>query len=259
MRCLRSRRSWTAALAVCATLGIAGAGRSPVSAPDASPSPRPRAKSAASDQCVSCHAFPSVLSHPVGVIPKMSVPGSLPLENGQLACTTCHETGAGARDSKCASGFQLRPTIGGGTFCSQCHAASTMGAAGAHASATEQAHFVRSGAGGAGSRGRSGTLDAESGACMSCHDGSAARDIGSHGLGRLPESGSEHPIAVPYGPKRGPVSEVRLVDRSKLDPTIRLFDRSIGCGSCHSVYSTSERLLVKANTGSALCLSCHVE
>jgi predicted CXXCH cytochrome family protein len=95
---------------------------------------------------------------------------------------------------------------------------------------------------------------------MACHDGSAARDIGSHGLaGTRPQSGTEHPIGVLYGPKRSPGAEVRLLDRSRLDPTIRLFDRSIGCGSCHSVYSGSERLLVKPNTRSALCLSCHVE
>jgi predicted CXXCH cytochrome family protein len=51
----------------------------------------------------------------------------------------------------------------------------------------------------------------------------------------------------------------RLVSVASLDQRIRLFDKAVGCGSCHSVYSKNAQLLVMSNDKSRLCLSCHIE
>ncbi|MCC6676430.1 MAG: hypothetical protein IT436_04740 [Phycisphaerales bacterium] len=51
---------------------------------------------------------------------------------------------------------------------------------------------------------------------------------------------------------------IDVVPAAALDRRIRLFDRTVGCGSCHNVYSQQSKLLVMSNQGSQLCLKCHV-
>jgi predicted CXXCH cytochrome family protein len=48
-----------------------------------------------------------------------------------------------------------------------------------------------------------------------------------------------------------------LRPESALDRRVRLFDRRVGCGSCHSPYAEGRALLVMSNVRSRLCLSCH--
>lgn len=103
-----------------------------------------------------------------------------------------------------------------------------------------------------------GSLDAETRACVGCHDGTIASD-GSASRGQASlrsETGADHPVGIEYraGLNKG---ELRLRPRTRLNQRVRLFDGTVGCGSCHSVYSRQANLLVENNQGSALCMSCH--
>jgi hypothetical protein len=69
----------------------------------------------------------------------------------------------------------------------------------------------------------------------------------------------DHPIGVQYRATRSSGDEVRLVPANRLDKRVRLFDNTVGCGSCHSVYSKQSNQLVMSNLGSKLCLTCHAE
>lgn len=101
-------------------------------------------------------------------------------------------------------------------------------------------------------------FDDDSRECMSCHDGTVASDAGRHAASAAPdfETLREHPVGVEYRPGR-PASDTRLKPTERLDPRVRLFDGQVGCGSCHSIYSSQRKLLVKNNIRSELCLSCH--
>ncbi len=205
-----------------------------------------------SSDCTSCHHFDRVLSHPIGVVPSMPVPAWMPLEDGRLTCVTCHEP----REGHPSAGAVLRADSGPGGLCVQCHSPSANGLKGGHADGRVRAHLIGGGAGG-----RPG-LDEESRDCLSCHDGTAAGDAGSHaGISGLFTVEGSHPIGMRYPSpgERRTSSEARLVDIARLPLRIRLFDQTVGCGSCHSVYSQQAGLLVTSNLRSRLCLSCHIE
>ena len=96
------------------------------------------------------------------------------------------------------------------------------------------------------------TLDTESTRCMSCHNENAPYDTADH-----------PPLRVVYS------------KMASLDPSIRLIDGRIGCGTCHVPYaeanhqtlsdersafpSVPDPLLVMDNRRSELCLECHVK
>jgi predicted CXXCH cytochrome family protein len=102
------------------------------------------------------------------------------------------------------------------------------------------------------------TLDAESSACMSCHDGAIARESSlaiesMHGV-------EGHPIGPQARMQPGSIhDEFQLANTASLDHRVRLFGQAVGCGSCHSVYAGGENLLVMSNMKSRLCLSCHID
>lgn len=217
------------------------------------------ANGAPGTRCASCHTFERGLSHPVDVAPSMAVPEGLPLEGGKITCVTCHdEDGASGHTGARRRGESFLRKAGElSSLCTQCHAADST-VKGSHGAGMKWAHLLSSENEGDWGMGE---LDRESQSCMACHDGAAAGDAGSHepGLTRLGEESREHPIGVKFEHRRGEEDEVRLVSRAALDRRIRLFDQSVGCGSCHSVYSKSENLLVMSNARSQLCLGCHVE
>lgn len=199
------------------------------------------APAAGDSDCASCHRMDPLFSHPVGVQPRMAIPSALPLDQGRIACTTCHDDRATHRQG---DGPMLRPELDAGS-CSVCHASRGS----PHGREPLRAHFLPS------KQTSHTALDVESSQCLACHDGSAARDVGGH----YSDGGTDHPIGVPYRDRRGRDSEIRLVEEFRLDPRVRLFGDSVGCGSCHSVYSRQDQLLVMSNLRSRLCLSCHVE
>jgi predicted CXXCH cytochrome family protein len=70
--------------------------------------------------------------------------------------------------------------------------------------------------------------------------------------------GSDHPVGVVLDESRGLLEGGRLRAARAVDRRVRLFDRTVGCGSCHSVYAERDNLLVMSNRASALCVACHV-
>jgi predicted CXXCH cytochrome family protein len=197
--------------------------------------------------CLSCHNFDPVLSHPVDVSPSMAVPRDLPLLNGKVSCTSCHNAPAGHGETRAARA-SVRGSAGG--LCAQCHKDKGDKNVGHFSSGALPAHLVRSG------EVMRGQADRESTACLACHDGAAAEDAGDiPGYRKSMHLDGSHPIGVRYGERR----DISLVDRDRLDRRVRLFGQEIGCGSCHSPYSKVDKLLVISNLKSRLCLSCHVE
>jgi len=106
--------------------------------------------------------------------------------------------------------------------------------------------------------------------CLSCHDGTVALDSFGGATGSTFISGganfgsdlsNDHPIAIPYG------LDTSLVDSGQpsgvtggttIDADM-LFSGNVECASCHDVHNSfgNPKLLVKDNTGSALCQTCH--
>jgi len=127
----------------------------------------------------------------------------------------------------------------------------------------------------------SATLDATVGqptgaskACLSCHDGTVALDSfggntgvdvieGDANLGT--DLSDDHPISFTYD------GALAANDGDLYDPTAAssglggtidedlLLAGRMECSSCHNPHNESgeDHLLVKANAGSALCLTCH--
>lgn len=283
---------WTCAVVVAAAAmaGAGGNGAGTVEKEDAGDASRQvgnteaRAAAMRSQRCESCHAFDAATSHPIGVRPPSKFAGGLPLVNGVMTCTTCHEQ----EEHAAGKGPMLRDHPSRGTagatgnevenLCAACHEKSGGTRIDAHGSGLRMAH-LGSDTGSARRRigaqdpgiepnrsGRAsvgmGILDSESQACVSCHDGISASDAGSHPFGARGsdrQGSSEHPVGVRYPSTTAARAEVRLVERVRLDPRVRLFGSAIGCGSCHNPYSKQRDLLVMSNQGSKLCLSCHVE
>jgi len=110
-------------------------------------------------------------------------------------------------------------------------------------------------------------------ACLSCHDGTVAMDTfgtrtGTHKMGGTSNLGADlrndHPVSFTYdaalantdGALVMPVS-AGFVDAGRKIP---LFNAKLECASCHNVHdNTNIPFLRKNNTGSALCLSCHIK
>ena len=126
--------------------------------------------------------------------------------------------------------------------------------------------------------------------CMSCHDGTiAVNSLGnpSNDLGANPTMGSgtelnvsfqidaaratnlgqdlsdDHPINFTYDSNLALTLDGELADpfdTAYVDAarTVPLFNSKLQCASCHDPHdNTNQPFLVKDNTGSALCLTCH--
>jgi predicted CXXCH cytochrome family protein len=113
-------------------------------------------------------------------------------------------------------------------------------------------------------------------ACLSCHDGTVALDTFGGKTGTTLLAGptllgndlsNDHPISFVYDSALA-ASVAGLRDPSAapsgLGGTIRdnlLFNDRLECASCHDVHNShnQDSLLVKNNSGSALCITCHVK
>ncbi len=204
--------------------------------------------------CLSCHKEQRELSHPVDVKPSFKVPGVFPLDwKNDVTCSTCHPThqpGYGA--------YRLRVGSIGEVFCISCHRGLADGT-GLHKGSAGSAHIgrgVRSryipGSGGQ-------SLDELSFQCLSCHDAGFAKDslveintLGGnyyHKVDRAPS----HPIGVLY-------TETPAYRKIKdLPASVRLFNGTVGCGSCHNPYSNEHFELTITIEYSELCFACHLK
>lgn len=204
--------------------------------------------------CTTCHTFDATLSHPVGVAPAMPVPAGLPLLDGRIACTTCHDEAEHDAGTSRGGGM-LRGGQGVTELCAACHAEGE-GRRDAHGRGLRRAHLVSSRVAGV-AEGRA--VDSESASCMGCHDGAAATDAGNHRVRGAGGAPGDHPIGSSMELRSAEREELLLRKLREVDSRVRLFAGTVGCGSCHSVYSRRDKLLVMNNAGSALCLSCHVQ
>jgi predicted CXXCH cytochrome family protein len=110
--------------------------------------------------------------------------------------------------------------------------------------------------------------------CLSCHDGTVALDsfggqIGTSYISPFANIGTnlsnDHPISFTYNDTLAAADGGLFPPSSTnsgLGGTIQtdmLFNNRLECSSCHDVHNAAgvERLLVKSNAGSALCLTCH--
>ncbi|NOZ45212.1 MAG: cytochrome c3 family protein [Chlorobi bacterium] len=122
-----------------------------------------------------------------------------------------------------------------------------------------------------------GQPDGSSKLCLSCHDGVTAVDnyggtttgtnmvTGTAALGT--DISNDHPVSFTYdaslastdGELKNPATDV-----SGLGGTIdadMLFSGKMQCASCHDVHNGTgvSHLLLKSNSGSALCITCHTK
>lgn len=213
------------------------------------------------NMCMGCHASVQDLSHPVDVVPSMSVPSQFPLDwKRELSCVSCHYAHRQGYGSS-----HVRSSATGEGFCTMCHdnLANEL-----HKVSVGTAHTGRS----YGAFNAPGetlyTLDELSIRCMACHDAVFANEslvtnkaltITDSGMfHNIANIGLSHPIGMNYyeikrmyhGAYRGP---------DELPPQVKLFGGVIGCATCHNPYSAQHDDLVISNDGSALCLACHVK
>ncbi len=71
-------------------------------------------------------------------------------------------------------------------------------------------------------------------------------------------AGSHHPVGVLYV-KIEAEKPRKFSPPDALAKEIRLFDGKIGCRTCHNVDSKGKFTLVMSNSGSRLCLGCHIK
>lgn len=207
--------------------------------------------------CTVCHRLDPLFSHPVNFTPTRPLP--LPLTDGRMTCLTCH-SGTPHAVAGQAGQAGLRGAASAAGFCTQCHSGDNAQARAMHAAGIAKAHLqlpVRQPT----DPTAPGQLDAQSRNCLSCHDGSIAREVTAvaSGPSATPAAHAKnHPLGIPYVDRWSQWGQPsNLVPAAALDPRVRLFDNTIGCGSCHSPYSPHAKLLVMPNANSALCQSCH--
>lgn len=208
------------------------------------------------NMCKNCHTQITLKSsHPADIYPEATtIPPDLPLKNGMIACTTCHNIHGEYQNAFGEKAYFLRRPYTGREFCISCHKQGLS--LESHADTINVAHM--------GSRFKvtnpSEPLDPISMECISCHGGvvgkAATFEVGS-GIWTHDNQMYTHPIGVNYERSRIENIELRLKPIYLIDKRIKFFDGKVGCGSCHDVYSKGQRSLVMSNKGSKLCTSCH--
>ncbi len=122
-----------------------------------------------------------------------------------------------------------------------------------------------------------GQPNASSKLCLSCHDGTIALEnfsgktngtnmiSGAYNLGS--NLSNDHPISFTYDAalvaSDGGLNAITAASGigSGTISSSMLFAGKMECASCHDVHNKANiaHLLVKANTGSALCITCHAK
>ncbi len=129
-----------------------------------------------------------------------------------------------------------------------------------HAQSLNRAHLAMPTNSNAMAGGGASSLDQETRSCVSCHDGTIAGDAAGVRTPAIGGHEADHPVGVLYRDRAlagGKPLDMPLSPAFRLGDKVRLFDNRVGCGSCHSLYSSEKHLLVMSNYGSKLCLTCH--
>ena len=116
-----------------------------------------------------------------------------------------------------------------------------------------------------------GQPDGYSKLCLSCHDGTVAIDsYGTHAGSNNMTGGealgtnltNDHPISFTYDAALATADGglVTPASTSQVVPGVPLFGGKMQCSSCHNAHdNTKGDFLRLSNSGSALCLKCHVK
>jgi predicted CXXCH cytochrome family protein len=196
----------------------------------------------------------------------MVIPAKFPLENGKIACRTCHTAHNVPGSANLSNIFFLRVANEKSELCQGCHAEKSTGPThGSHPLGKSLAVPVDLIADGA----KSGPKGAEL-ICQSCHEahGSKAdkllvRSVGDNALcischnqlqpGQWGQSGSHtHPVNVALSTD---VQRQAIHDLG----THTGANQTLACLSCHRLHDakTTSKLLADTQSGSQLCLRCH--
>lgn len=203
--------------------------------------------------CQECHNVPRDNSHPIGVTPSMTVPDGFLLDwAGKMTCATCHDPHASSQNQ------YLRTGARGREFCELCHQG-FLPLQDPHVGTVTIAHSKQGVYDGDSPWAQ--VLDQISLECLSCHDGVIASDASYKIVGgdavTYERNGLSHPIGMDY--QKTALQDRELKPVEALSPYIALYDGKVGCASCHNPYSSQQRMLTMNNTGSALCLECHIK
>ena len=117
--------------------------------------------------------------------------------------------------------------------------------------------------------------------CLSCHDGVTALDAFGGATGTTPLTttsypgtkanlgtvlDNDHPISITYtntgaGLNNSTNTQVTINGSTGPISTKMLINGKVECSSCHDVHNNTanSKMLLIANTGSALCLTCHIK
>lgn len=113
-------------------------------------------------------------------------------------------------------------------------------------------------------------------ACLSCHDGTVGLDViinvpnnytGPAAVGTTMPAGimanlgtdlrNDHPISVTYDPAADPMFNSAA---SVGSAGLQLYSGKVQCGSCHNPHTAANRPFLRiSNSGSSLCLTCHIK
>lgn len=203
-----------------------------------------------SNSCIHCHVIDQTFSHPVNFAPSRALSPEFPLEDGLFTCTTCHNV-VGPRHRNRQGAPDVRTGATGTAFCAQCHNHTELSRASSHAFVLGVAHMNLPNADSTVPPGFS------SNSCLTCHDGSLVTNLNHPGRPIADFTSGTHPFGVDYHSTGPDAFDGPLAPISSLDTRIRLSHGRVDCGSCHSLYSPIDNLLVMDNHGSALCLNCH--
>lgn len=216
--------------------------------------------------CIQCHPVDADFNHPVGVTLSQSA-SDLPLdENSRMTCLTCHEatrTIDDMLDVYLSKPYLLRKQ--GSLLCASCH--ERMGATlkeRSHWQFSTFAHLNRKRINRQSDVALEesvsvGLVDLESHTCLGCHDNMVvsvgqdfSADFADYSVGK------EHPIGIDYA---GAVFDNSQEFRFPISDQsgIRLFSGKVGCGSCHSLYSSRPNHLSNTFDKGTLCRSCHIK
>lgn len=200
--------------------------------------------------CESCHMnVQETQSHPTDLFPSMPIPDDMLLVDGIFTCVTCHYVHPKKKKEYLKDRFFLRRQVRGPLYCSICH------------EIDENGHIpidhVHKGMYTVEDNTRG--LDRMSVECIECHDDHFKEGLDFLGAGTWEHSSrNAHPVGISYGNARMNKSD-KFRNENSLKSEIRFFNGNIGCGTCHNMYSGRSYMLVMDNTGSQLCLECHIK
>ena len=206
--------------------------------------------------------------HRTGIEPpeSMRVPDILPLNDGALACRTCHTAHAARGPVTMSSTIFLRMPNDRGELCIACHGGSDGPDASRHHPLVQLDHPPPTDKMG---RWASFGPDGDEVTCLSCHTphagvGSAllVADDDSPALCEAchqAQTSAAASIADSRHPLLAAVTDANLRDAmARLRPAARA-DGRLSCLSCHDMHRapTDQSLLAAPLTDSTLCLACH--